>query len=113
MLACRGQKTVLGLLELSSRDCEPPHVCWRSNTGPMQEQVLLTAEPSLQPRVEISLNKEFLRYERQLIPLMRTYCKQLQTQITADSEGNIGEYSLQGKIHAPKLRKTLCLQVTP
>jgi hypothetical protein len=31
--------------------CEPPCGCWELNSGPLEEQsVLLTAEPSLQPR---------------------------------------------------------------
>ena len=31
--------------------CEPPCGCWELNSGPPEEQsVLLTAEPSLQPR---------------------------------------------------------------
>jgi len=31
--------------------CEPPCVCWELNSGPLEEQsVLLTAEPSLQPK---------------------------------------------------------------
>jgi hypothetical protein len=31
-------------------DCEPPYRCWELNPGPLQEQqVLLAAEPSLQP----------------------------------------------------------------
>jgi hypothetical protein len=31
--------------------CEPPCGCWDLNSGPLEEQsVLLTAEPSLQPR---------------------------------------------------------------
>lgn len=37
-------------LELELTDgCEPPHGCWELNSGPLQEQqVLLTAGPSLQ-----------------------------------------------------------------
>jgi len=35
--------------------CEPPCGCWELNSGPLEEQsVLLTAEPSLQPRIYIS-----------------------------------------------------------
>jgi hypothetical protein len=31
--------------------CEPPCGCWEVNSGPLEEQpVLLTTEPSLQPR---------------------------------------------------------------
>jgi hypothetical protein len=31
--------------------CEPPYGCWELNSGPLEEQsVLLTTEPSLQPR---------------------------------------------------------------
>ena len=31
--------------------CEPPCGCWELNSGPLEEQsVLLTTEPSLQPR---------------------------------------------------------------
>jgi len=30
--------------------CQPPHGCWKLNSGPLEEQsVLLTSEPSLQP----------------------------------------------------------------
>ena len=28
--------------------CEPPRGCWESNPGPLQEQMLFTAEPPLQ-----------------------------------------------------------------
>jgi hypothetical protein len=31
--------------------CEPPCGCWELNSGPLEEQsVLLTAQPSLQPK---------------------------------------------------------------
>jgi hypothetical protein len=34
--------------------CEPPCGCWDLNSGPLEEQsVLLTAEPSLQPRLSL------------------------------------------------------------
>ena len=34
--------------------CEPPWGCWDLNAGPLEEQlVLLTAEPSLQPRISV------------------------------------------------------------
>jgi hypothetical protein len=36
---------------LITDDCEPPCGCWEFNSGPVEEQsVLLTAEPSLQPK---------------------------------------------------------------
>jgi hypothetical protein len=38
--------------------CEPPRGCWGLNSGPLEEQsVLLTAEPSLQPK-ETLLNAQ-------------------------------------------------------
>lgn len=39
--------------------CEPPYGCWQQNTGPVQEQVLLTTEPSLQspPCLEKRISK--------------------------------------------------------
>jgi len=34
--------------------CEPPCGCWELNSGPLEEQtVLLTSEPSLQPKRDI------------------------------------------------------------
>jgi hypothetical protein len=37
--------------DLITDGCEPPCGCWELNSGPLEEQsVLLTAEPSLQPR---------------------------------------------------------------
>jgi hypothetical protein len=37
--------------DLITDGCEPPCGCWDLNSGPSEEQsVLLTAEPSLQPR---------------------------------------------------------------
>jgi hypothetical protein len=31
--------------------CKPPYGCWELNSGPLEQQpVLLTSEPSLQPR---------------------------------------------------------------
>jgi hypothetical protein len=37
--------------DLITDGCEPPCGCWDLNSGPLEEQlVLLTAEPSLQPR---------------------------------------------------------------
>jgi hypothetical protein len=34
--------------------CEPPCGCWDLNSGPLEEQlVLLTAEPSLQPKKDV------------------------------------------------------------
>jgi len=42
--------------------CEPPCGCWDLNSGPLEEQsVLLTAEPSLQPRFMV-LNFEFVLF---------------------------------------------------
>jgi hypothetical protein len=42
--------------------CEPPCGCWELNSGPLEEQsVLLTAEPSLQPRVLALLKLIFCR----------------------------------------------------
>jgi len=39
-----------------SGGCEPPHGCWELNPGPLEEQpVLLTTDPSLQPKPGISL----------------------------------------------------------
>ena len=38
--------------DLITDACEPPRGCWDLNSGPLEEQlVLLTAEPSLQPRI--------------------------------------------------------------
>ena len=37
--------------DLVTDSCEPPCGCWDLNSGPLEEQsVLLTTEPSLQPR---------------------------------------------------------------
>jgi hypothetical protein len=39
--------------DLISDGCEPPCGCWGLNSGPSEEQsVLLTTEPSLQPRIK-------------------------------------------------------------
>jgi hypothetical protein len=39
--------------DLITDGCEPPYGCWELNSRPLEEQsVLLTAEPSLQPRIE-------------------------------------------------------------
>lgn len=44
----RGQKRASGTRGMDS--CEPPHRCWRSNPGHLEEHpLLLTAEPSLSP----------------------------------------------------------------
>lgn len=39
---------VLGTLELVIDDHEPPCWCLEANVGPLQEQMFLSAEPSLQ-----------------------------------------------------------------
>jgi hypothetical protein len=40
--------------------CEPPCGCWELNLGPLEEQsVLLTAEPSLQPKYIYSKRRDF------------------------------------------------------
>jgi hypothetical protein len=44
--ARRSQKKGLGPLGLELV-CKPPFGCWQLNLGPLQEQVLLTAEPTL------------------------------------------------------------------
>jgi hypothetical protein len=45
------QKRVLGPI---TDGCEPPCGCWDLNSGPPEEQsLLLTAKPSLQPRVKL------------------------------------------------------------
>lgn len=37
-------------IRASETGCEPPHMCWGQNPGPLQQQsVLLTSTPSLQP----------------------------------------------------------------
>jgi hypothetical protein len=38
-----------------SWDYEPPSECWQQNLGPLQQQVLLTTEPSLLLAAELSL----------------------------------------------------------
>jgi hypothetical protein len=44
---------------LTTDGCEPPYGCWELNSEPLEEQsVLLTAEPSLQPQINNSLNKK-------------------------------------------------------
>jgi hypothetical protein len=45
--AHRGQKKALDPLELVTDGWEVPCGCWESNLGPLDEQVLLTAEASL------------------------------------------------------------------
>ena len=38
--------------------CEPPCGCWELNSGPLEEQsVLLTADPSLQPRCPVLVER--------------------------------------------------------
>ena len=40
--------------DLITDGCEPPCGCWELNSGPLEEQaMLLTAEPSLQPKLTI------------------------------------------------------------
>jgi hypothetical protein len=41
--------------------CEPPCGCWELNSGPLE--VLLTTEPSLQPRVLAALTENFYRVQ--------------------------------------------------
>ena len=43
--------------DLMTDGCEPPCGCWELNSGPLEEQsVLLTAEPSHQPPIQVSLD---------------------------------------------------------
>jgi len=45
--------------------CEPPCGCWELNSGPLEEQsVLLTAEPSLQPNMQIYFYQLILSFRR-------------------------------------------------
>jgi hypothetical protein len=47
--------------------CEPPCGCWDLNSGPLEEQsVLLTTEPSHQPRTEVfkTMKKEGRKEKR-------------------------------------------------
>jgi hypothetical protein len=49
-----GQKRAL---DLTTDGCELPCGCWELNPGPLEEQpVLLSSEPSLQPKVLIFIN---------------------------------------------------------
>jgi hypothetical protein len=42
--------------DLITDGCEPPWTCWELNSEPLEEQsVLLTTEPSLQPRLMLLL----------------------------------------------------------
>jgi hypothetical protein len=53
MYACMTEKSIRQKreLDLIIDGCEPPHGCWELNSGPLDEQpVLLTTEPSLQPK---------------------------------------------------------------
>jgi hypothetical protein len=45
-------------LELEVIDCKSLCGCWKLNLGPLQEQVLLTAEPALQIHIIFFLVKE-------------------------------------------------------
>ena len=53
--------------DLITDDCEPPCGCWDLNSGPSEEQsVLLTTEPSLQPRIlYVNMNWQGGRAEMQ------------------------------------------------
>lgn len=55
-------------------DCEPPCGFWEQNPGPLQEQqVLLNAEPSLQPLGQI-LGSQILRWYQEACDVRKTSC---------------------------------------
>jgi hypothetical protein len=69
--ACKGQKRAPDALELElhTGSCEGPFRCWEPNLGLLKkQQVLLTAEPSLQLCFRILMFKRMRRSFREQVP---------------------------------------------